>query len=41
MSLILQRPGGILSAKALRGGTFDLFGCRSHPEQTKTVAQHT
>jgi hypothetical protein len=39
MALILQLPGAAISRKHLHEGTFYLFGCPTHPEQTSSVAQ--
>lgn len=39
MALILQLPGTAISRKHLHEGTFYLFGCPQHPEQTSSVAQ--
>ncbi len=39
MTLILQLPGTAISRKHLHEGTFYLFGCAQHPEQTSSVAQ--
>ncbi|MEW6764024.1 MAG: hypothetical protein AB1437_24660 [Pseudomonadota bacterium] len=39
MALILQLPGTAISRKHLHEGTFYLFGCPQHPDQTSSVAQ--
>lgn len=39
MALILQLPGMAISPKHLHEGTFYLFGCVRHPDQTSSVAQ--
>lgn len=39
MELILQLPGALLPGRPLPEGTFYLFGCRQHPDQTRTVSQ--
>ena len=39
MSLILQLPGAMLPGKKMAEGTFFLFGCARHSDNTKTVAQ--
>lgn len=41
MGLVLQLPGTVISKKAFRRGTFYLFGCVAHPDQTKTLGQYT
>ncbi len=41
MHLVLQMPGTVISKKAFREGTFYLFGCLAHPEQTKMICQFT
>lgn len=41
MTMILQLPGTLLSRKAFQCGTFFLFGCDRHPEQTKSLGQFT
>ena len=41
MALIVQLPGDVVHPRAFHRGTFFLFGCRKHPEETKTVAQYT
>ncbi len=41
MTLVLQLPGTVLSRKAFHRGTFFLFGCMSHPSETKSLAQFT
>lgn len=41
MGLVLQLPGTAISEKAFRRGTFYLFGCFTHPDQTKTFGQFT
>jgi hypothetical protein len=41
MTLIFQVPGTMLAADVYSRGTFYLFGCKRHPERTKTVAQYT
>jgi hypothetical protein len=41
MTLILQVPGTLLPGTPIPRGTFYFFGCREHPDQTKTVAQFT
>jgi hypothetical protein len=40
MALVLQVPG-VMIAKGWASGTFYLFGCKQHPEITKTVVQFT
>lgn len=39
MSLILQIPGKVLDPKSFGEGVLYLFGCKQHPEATKTVTQ--
>ena len=39
MALILQLPGTLLHNKAFHEGTFYLFGCKKHANQTCTVSQ--
>jgi hypothetical protein len=39
MEMILQLPGALLPGRPLPEGTFYFFGCRQHPEQTRTVSQ--
>lgn len=41
MRLVLQIPGTVISRSAFHRGTFYLFGCASHPDQTKTLGQFT
>jgi len=41
MNLILQLPGSMLPGKAMPRGTFFFFGCPTHPDQIKSVAQFT
>ncbi|MEW6366226.1 MAG: hypothetical protein AB1714_16485 [Acidobacteriota bacterium] len=41
MYLVLQLPGTVISKKAFHRGTFFFFGCRAHPNETKTLAQFT
>jgi len=39
MVLILQLPGTMLHNKVFHEGTFYLFGCKKHANQTRTVGQ--
>lgn len=39
MSLILQIPGKVLDPKSFGEGVLYLFGCKQHPEVTKSVTQ--
>jgi hypothetical protein len=41
MALVLQMPGTTISKKAFQRGTFYLFGCVDHPDQTKSLGQFT
>ncbi len=41
MALIVQLPGRLLHKKAFQEGTFYFFGCKTHPDRTRTVAQFT
>jgi hypothetical protein len=41
MSLVLQLPGTAISEKAFHRGTFYLFGCTMHPDQTASLGQFT
>jgi hypothetical protein len=41
LRLILQLPGTLVHKKAFHAGTFYLFGCASHPDQTATIVQYT
>jgi hypothetical protein len=41
MTLILQLPGTMIEPRSLSRGTFYLFGCRQHPDCTKSVNQFT
>jgi len=41
MQLVLQLPGTVISSKSFHRGTFYLFGCAKHPEQTKSLGQFT
>lgn len=41
MRLVLQLPGTVVSEQAFHRGTFYLFGCLTHPDQTKTLGQFT
>jgi hypothetical protein len=41
LGLILQQPGTLVHKKAFHAGTFYLFGCASHPDQTATIVQYT
>jgi hypothetical protein len=41
MCLVLQLPGTVFSELAFHRGTFYLFGCLTHPGQTKTLGQFT
>lgn len=41
MSLIIQLPGTLAHRKAFHRGTFFLFGCATHPDQTASSGQFT
>jgi hypothetical protein len=41
MALILQVPGAMLAEAAYSEATYYFFGCKRHPEHTKTVEQYT
>lgn len=41
MELVLQLPGTTISEKAFHRGTFYLFGCARHPDQTVSLGQFT
>lgn len=41
VQLVLQLPGTVISSKSFHRGTFYLFGCARHPEQTKSLGQFT
>jgi hypothetical protein len=41
MRLVLQLPGTLVSKKSFHRGTFYLFGCATHPHQTKSLGQFT
>lgn len=41
MKLIVQLPGPCTGKKELREGTIYLFGCASHPDETKQVLQYS
>lgn len=41
MHLVLQLPGTVISEKAFHRGTFYLFGCLTHPHNTKSLGQFT
>lgn len=41
MHLVLQLPGTLLGDKAVRRGTFYLFGCVTHPHRTASLGQFT
>ena len=41
LTLILQVPGPILSRSSFHRGTFFLFGCAKHPENTQSLGQFT
>ncbi|MBQ5939116.1 hypothetical protein [Massilia sp. AB1] len=41
MTLVLQLPGTTIDRKHFHSGMFYLFGCVRHPEQLKSVVQHT
>lgn len=41
MVLVLQLPGTTISEKAFHRGTFYLFGCARHPDQTASLGQFT
>ena len=41
MTLILQVPGTLVSRKAFHRGTFYLFGCPNHPDETRSLGQFT
>jgi len=40
MTLILQVPGTMLHPKRFHEGVFYLFGCKQHPDETKSVVQY-
>jgi hypothetical protein len=41
LKLILQVPGAVLSRSSFHRGTFFLFGCTKHPENTQSLGQFT
>jgi hypothetical protein len=41
MVLVLQLPGTLIDRKAFHRGTFYLFGCTAHPDQTRSLGQFT
>jgi hypothetical protein len=41
MVLVLQLPGTTISQSALHRGTYYLFGCTKHPDQTTSLGQFT